>query len=120
MATTIMRSTDGQQVKPELVLNGWQSDDEPQSRIHTVLGREWPDITLRPAAARTGTIRLLFPTAADAEAARVFHRAAAVFTTTSDLPWMPAAYVPNGAIRQAQQEQSARWVLEVPFQEVAP
>ncbi|QMU97977.1 hypothetical protein FVO59_12775 [Microbacterium esteraromaticum] len=119
MSTIIARSTDAQTIEPELVLHGWQSDDEPQSRIHIVLGREYPDITLRPAQARTGTLRLLFVSAEAAEIARVFHRAPAVFTATSDLPWVPAAYVPTGTIRTMQQA-GARWVLEVPFQEVAP
>ncbi|OJU42016.1 MAG: hypothetical protein BGN97_04480 [Microbacterium sp. 69-10] len=119
MSTTITRSTDAASIIPELVLNGWDSTDEPRTIVHEILGRETPDVTLRPAAPRSGTLRLLFPDAASAEVARKFHRAAAVFTTVSTLAWVPAAYVPAGGIRTAQQE-GRRWVLEVPFQEVAP
>lgn len=120
MGTTISRSTDAETVTPELVLNAWESQDEPGTIVHPILGSEWPDVTLRPAQARTGTLRLLFATSADAESARVFHRAPAVFLTASTLAWVPAAYVPAGPIHPIQQETRTRWILEVPFQEVAP
>jgi hypothetical protein len=119
MPTTITRSTDGTLIVPALVLNAWQSDDAPQTIIHPILGLEYPDVTLRPAAARTGTMRLLFLDAAAADAARQFHRAPATFTTVSSLAWVPTKYVPNGPIRAVQQDGEARWVLEVPYQELA-
>lgn len=119
MGTTITRSNDAASIVPELVLNEWESGDEPRTVIHEVLGREMPDVTLRPASSRGGTLRLLFADAAAAEAGRQFHRAAAVFTTISTLPWVPAAYVPAGPIRTTQQAGS-RWLIEVPFREVAP
>lgn len=119
MVTTITRSTDAASIIPSLVLDGWQSEDEPQTIVHPILGSERVDITLRPARARTGTLRLLFWDAAAAEAARVFHRAPALFYTFSDMVWLPAVYVPNGPVRPAQRaENLKRWVLEVPFQEV--
>lgn len=117
--TTISRSSDATTVTPELVLDEWASDNEPQTRIHTILGRSDVDLTLRPARARTGTLRLLFWDAASAEAARQFHCAAATFTTANTLPWVPAAYVPNGSIHPAQQQNRSRWILEVPFQEIS-
>lgn len=121
MATTITRSTDGTVVTPTLVLGEWASEDEPGTLVHPVLGREYPDVTLRPAQASTGTMRLFFMDFAAADAARRFHRAPAVFRAVTDIPWLPAAYVPNGPLRRAQQsENMLRWVLEVPFQEVEP
>lgn len=117
--TTITRTIDAATVAPTLVLGDWSSDDEPQTLLHPILGREYPDVTLRPAAARTGTLRLFFWDYESADAARKFHRAAAVFHTVTDMAWLPAAYVPNGPIRCTQQrENAARWVLEIPFQEL--
>lgn len=120
VSTTITRSTDASSIVPTLVLGGWESADEPQSLVHRILGREDPDVTLRPASARTGTLRMLFWDSESAEAARAFHRAAATFRTVTDMHWLPAAYVPNGPIRPAQQETNQeRWILDVPFQEIA-
>lgn len=118
MSTTIGRTTDATTITPALVLGGWESADEPQTIVHPILGSENVAVTLRPAAPRTGQLRLLFMDSASADAARVFHRAAAVFTAVSDLPWVPSAYVPNGPIRPAQQENRERWILEVPYQEL--
>lgn len=118
VSTTITRSTDDATIAPELVLDQFESSDELGTIVHEILGRETPDITLRPAAPRSGTLRLLFTDAASAEAARKFHRAPAVFSAASTLSWVPAAYVPSGAIRTAQQS-TGRWLLEVPFVEVA-
>lgn len=117
--TTITRTSDAATVVPTLVLSNWSSDDEPQTLVHPILGREFPDVTLRPAMARTGTLRLFFWDYAAADAARKFHHAAAVFRTVTDMAWLPRAYVPNGPIRCTQQaENAARWVLEIPFQEL--
>jgi len=119
MVTTISRSTDATTIVPELVLRGWESTDEAGTLVHPIIGAEWPDVSLRPAAARTGTMRMLFASPADAEAARVFHRAPAVFTTASTLLWVPAAYVPV-RVRPMQQDGPHRWIVEVEFQEVQP
>lgn len=118
--TTIGRSTDTTTITPTLVLGGWETEDEPQTIVTPILGSESVAVSLRPAAPSTGRLQLLFWDYASADAARIFHRAAAIFTTDRDLPWLPAAYVPNGPIRKVQQDSRARWVLEVPFVELQP
>jgi hypothetical protein len=120
MATVISRSTDAATVTPALVMP-FEGEDEAGTVVHRIPGREFPDVTLAPALGSGGTLRLFFLTFADAEAARGFHRAAATFTIASDQEWLPAAYVPQGRIRRAQQaENLRRWVLEVPYEEIAP
>jgi hypothetical protein len=120
MSTTISRTTDATTVVPDLVLNDWESDTEPQTIAHPILGSSDVAVTLRPARLITGRMRMLFSTAATAETARAFHTAAAVFHTTSDLSWVPASYVPLPTITLTQQPGNRRWVLVVPFQEVSP
>lgn len=120
MSTIISRSIDATVVEPRMVLDPWESENEPGTKVHSILGRPDVDVTLAPARDRTGTLRLLFWDAVSAEAARKFHTAAATFSAASDLPWVPARYVPNGTIALRQQPNRNRWVLEVPFQELAP
>lgn len=117
MSTTFYRSTDAVTVTPDLVMP-WEADDEVRTLVHPILGNPYPDITLREAAASTGTMRLFFLSFNTAETARLFFRAPALFTTTSELGWMPARFVPQDRINRAQQDPlTARWILTVPFQE---
>ena len=116
--TTIGRSVDAVTITPERVML-FEDDVEAGTLIHEKPGAEYPDATLRPALSPTGTMRLFFLTAADATAAREFHRAAASFTASSvSMPWLPARYVPR-TIRRVQQDRNpARWVLEVTYREL--
>ncbi|MFD8769558.1 hypothetical protein [Microbacterium oxydans] len=116
--TVVARSTDAQTISPDLVLTEWVTENEPQSIVHRILGRSDVDVTLRPALDATGTLRLFFLDHTHAEQARAFHLAAAWFAVTTTDARLPAQYVPNGPIRKAEQENNARWVIEVPFQEI--
>jgi hypothetical protein len=119
MTTIISRSTDAVTFTPDLVFP-FEAEDEPGTVVQPILGSDRVDITLRPATASAGTIRMLFLTFADAEAARLMMRAAAVFLIASDLPWLPSGFVPAGSIRRAQQDpQLQRWILDVPYREVS-
>lgn len=118
MTTELSRSTDSATIMPTRVIS-LQSRDEPQSIIHVVLGSSDPDVTLRPSLRPRGTMRLLFDTQAEAEAARVFHRPAAVFSATSDDAILPASYVPSGGVEPVRYHAELdSWVLEVGFQEI--
>ncbi|KTR77430.1 hypothetical protein NS234_07440 [Microbacterium oxydans] len=117
--TAITRSTDAQTVAPDLVLTEWVTENEVQTIVHRVLGRPDVDVTLRPAIDATGTMRLFFMNQAAAEAARRFHLATATFRTITTDARLPARYVPQGVIRNAQQNvNDKRWVLEIQFQEL--
>lgn len=118
--TTITRDTDSVSFEPALVLV-WTDSAEVGTLVHPIPGRYFPDVTLREAYAPSGTMRLLFMTSAEAMAAFEILLAASTFSATSDLDWMPAAFVPQGTITRAQQtDGKGRWVLEVGFQEIAP
>lgn len=118
MTTTISRSTDDDTISPWFV-QSIESGDDPQTVEHPILGRSDLDFTLRPALLPAGTLRLMFEDQAAAEAARVFHRPAAVFSIVSDEATVPASYVTRGRVQPSQyQSSSDRWVLEVGFREV--
>jgi len=121
MSATITRPGATTAVTPDLVMT-FEASDETGTVVHPIAGRANPDVTLAEAALSTGTLRLFFLTHDDAEAAREYHRAPAAFTLTApDMPWLPNHYVVNGPISRAQQEQNTlRWIVEVPFQEVSP
>lgn len=119
MSTTISRSSDAQTITPDLVLTEWSTENEARTIVHHILGRPDVDVTLRPATDATGTLRLFFMTHAQAEAARLFHLAAATFAVTTTDERLPTRYVPQGSIRKVQQSVNAkRYVVEVPFQEL--
>lgn len=119
MSTTFSRSTDAATFTPDLVMP-FEAEDEPGTIVHPILGSDLVDITLRPAQPSIGTMRLFFLTFANADAARVFLRAAAVFAISSDLAWLPDAFVPAGPIRRVQQDPTvSRWILDVPYREVS-
>ncbi|EQM75919.1 MULTISPECIES: hypothetical protein [Microbacterium] len=118
MPTTIRRHGAAGSIAPDLVLAGHVTENEARSIVHEIPGSQDVVVTLRPAGPATGMMRMLFMDQAAAEAARLFHLTAHAFTVETDMPFLPAAYVPRGNIRKAQQDAVARWVLEVPYQEV--
>lgn len=120
-AVTITRAGSPAAIVPDLVMT-FESGDQSGNIIHPIAGRPNPDVTLSEASLSVGTLRQFYLTYAAAEAARQFQRAAAAFTITApDMPWLPSYFVVDGVIRRAQQDQNRqRWMLEVPFQEIAP
>lgn len=116
-------------IRPTLIL-GYQSTRAAGNVVHPIINRPSPDVTLRPASLRTGTLELLFAgddsaavETASAEA-ETLHATAAVFTLISDdRPSIAMSYVVsgNGQISRAL-DPSTRdaWTVTVPFQEVGP
>lgn len=105
---------------PDLVL-GWDSSRQSRTVVHDVLGRPDPDVTLRPASTRTGTLRLFFLDLATAVACEEAHAAATIWTlSTADVLPATMRYVVDGQIRLTSDGPAhARWVLEAPFREIA-
>ncbi len=115
--STITRG--GAIVTPALVL-GWDLTQENRNIVHEVIGRGFPDVTLQPAASRSGDLELFFLTAAEAESARALHAAPGALTL--DAPEVGAAftYVVSGPLRVSLDMRGGqRWTLTVPFREVA-
>lgn len=81
MSTTILHA--GGVITPVLV-DGYTATREAGSIVHDILGRTTPDVTLRPALTRSGTLRMLFTDEAAATDAEAVLSGAEVFTLASD------------------------------------
>lgn len=107
---------------PELVL-GYQTQREARTVVHRVLDRVDPDVSLRPAGMRSGTLDLFYLTEQEAYDAEVMHTMPARFTfTEDDRPTASMTYVvADGRIqRRLDDATRRRWVVSVPFVEVQP
>lgn len=111
-------------INPDLVL-GYESQREPGSIAHPILGSSNPDVTLRPAQMRSGSLALGFLTATaevDSSAAETNLGTAAVFTLTeSDRSTVGMRFVVTGPIRRTlDPETRAAWSVAFDYTEVAP
>ncbi|RPE75196.1 MULTISPECIES: hypothetical protein [unclassified Frondihabitans] len=110
-------------IAPDLV-TGFESTRDSQTLFHSVIGRAYPDITLRPASLRRGTLTMLFASG-DAESlsatAEDLHAAAGLFELTDpDRASVAMTYVVSGAVGRALEDETRdAWLLSVDFQEVA-
>jgi len=117
MANTI---TDGTTVvTPELIL-GWDAAQDTRNVIHNIIGKSAPDVTLKPAGYRSGTLELLFTTSTAANTARVMLAQALPFLIESDEAWLDGVYfVVSGTISSALEDTTRKlWTISVDFQEV--
>lgn len=117
MATTI---TTGTTTITPTIITGWDANQDSRNVIHTIIGRPSPDVTLKPAALRSGTLEMVFETAEEAEEARQLHMDAAVFTLTStSQTTINMTYVVAGTISSVLEDVSRRiWLISVDFQEI--
>lgn len=106
-------------ITPLLVL-GWESAQETRNVVHEIIGKSSPDVTLRSAKSRTGTLHTLWDNAADAETCRALHAQEGTFTLASDeIAQLDMTYVVSGAITVLLDEESrALWTVDVDFIEV--
>lgn len=112
------------------VVDGFESVRETQSIVHRVLGRPYPDVTLRPATARTGTLKLVFGNEAAAAHAEAVHAAPGILKLQAAFdydanevirPTVEMLYVPAGRItRTLDPDTRDVWIVTVDFQEVEP
>jgi hypothetical protein len=104
---------------PALVL-GFNSSRTAGNVLHTIVGRAGVDVTTKPAGLRSGTLRLLAATLADALSLEWLHAQAGVFSLVdADLPELSMDYVPSGAIRlELDDETRVQWSVEIDYQEV--
>lgn len=111
----------GGTIHPDLVL-GYQSSRESGNIIHTVPGRSNPDVTLRPARLRTGSLELFFADEYDAKAAEDAHANGSTFAlVVEDRASVAMFYVVSGSIsRELDSQTRKRWTVRVDYQEIAP
>jgi hypothetical protein len=108
-------------ITPDAV-DGYDAEQEARTISHEIIGRTDDDVTFRPAGPRSGALRLVFGSEADADEARALHAAPAVWTLTNPgRPTLGMLYVvANGSIGITLDATRAAWVVTVPFREVAP
>ena len=121
MGTTISHA--GGEIEPTAVL-GYSADRATANIIHPILGRANPDVTMRPAALRTGTLSMGFHGDAaelDSKTAEDAHATGEVFTLVStDVETISMSYVVAGAVtRMLEDESRDAWIVDVEFQEVS-
>lgn len=100
----------------------FMTERESRNIVHNVIGRANPDITLRPAGLRTGTLSVVFRDELDALAFDDAHAVGAVFTYDSgSRPTLSMTYVPVGRLtRELDPSSLAFWRVTFDFQEVSP
>lgn len=143
--TTII--TSGADTIYPTIVDGYESSRSARNIVHPILGRATPDVSLRPAQLRTGTLTLVFgdttetselvvidgivqpltTPAQNAEEASLIavdlHATGGVFSLSdTDRPSILMSYVVRpGDIRRDLDEQTREvWIVSIPFQEVTP
>lgn len=109
-------------ITPTLI-DGYESTRESRNIVHPIIGTASPDVTIRPAMLRRGTLRLLFTTEAAAKTAEDTHANATEPATlvAPEASTVDMTYVVDGRISRALDEATRRaWIVLVDFQEVEP
>jgi hypothetical protein len=105
-------------IEPELVL-GYETTQEAGNVVHEIIGRGDPDVTLRPARSRSGTLALFFLTEADAETARNSLATGDVWDLAAELTTIAMSFVVSGDIMvRLDPETRLRWLVNVGYREV--
>jgi hypothetical protein len=105
-------------ITPELVL-GWDSARAGRNVIHSVLDRAEPNVTLRPADLKAGTLALFFTTYDAAADCEDKHTIPLVWHFDMGLDGPYGDYVVDGDIQLASEgDDHRRWVVRVGFHEV--
>lgn len=118
MTTTI---SSGIHATTPSLIKSWSSSQEARNVVHNIIGRSDPDITLKPAGKRTGTLELFYTTKTAAETARELFALPLVFVTDStDETWLDGfRFVANGNISAVLDgDDFTSWHISVDFQEV--
>lgn len=109
------------QLTPELLLIA-KTDRAVRNVLHDIVGRADPDVSLKPAGLRTGTLSLLFngeQAARDADLAFAGLGTWTLVDTEQATRSMKFALAPTGSLHLEQIEDlDTSWRLDVPFQEL--
>ena len=115
MATAITGA--GVTLYPEFVVN-YASRRASGNLLHVVIGRSDPDVTLKAAGLRTGTIGFICADLETAQAIEEQHAAVGVLTLVSDeFPGLDMSYVVSGSI--SVNPDGTRWAVAVDYAEVS-
>lgn len=116
MSVTI---TDGTETITPALIHGYRAQRTSRNIVHDTIGGGI-GVTIGRPRPRSGTLRLLFDSHADAFAALELHARPARFElATPDRPALGMTYVVGpGRLEVILDEQTGRWALEVEFQEI--
>lgn len=116
MATTI---TFGTSTLTPISVEGYDSASPVNNIVHEILGRSNPDVTLRPAGLRTGTLTLHFTNETQSRTAENLARTAGVgiLISTERTTLGMTFVVGNGTVTRRLTEYGS-WVVTFPYQEV--
>lgn len=119
MTTTFADATTS--VTPHMVID-YAHTRTVRTVIHEVIGRPDPDVTLRPAATRSGTLRALLVDRADVDALdELLARASVVTVSSTDEPRLDGLrFVVGDGRVEVRLEGTSTWLVEWPYVEVAP
>ena len=110
---------DATTITPTQVL-GYKTIRASRNLLHPIIGRPDVDVTLRPAALRSGTLSLGFADRAEAWAAVGIHALPGRFTLIDPaVPEVDMTYVVAGPIAPELEDQSRElWIVSIDYQEV--
>lgn len=117
MAHTI---TSGATVITPTAVDEYESSATPGTIIHEIINREDPDVTLRPASLRRGVLNLSFRTDAASRAAEEALATPGVWTWDAPVASVGMTFVVAGGDLGRRMMTTGRWLVTVPFVEVAP
>jgi hypothetical protein len=114
--------SDGTTTLTPLLVLGWSPTREARSRAHPLIGSPNPDVTLRPHASRSGTLRILCEDESAAAAMEALHTAGLLLTLADpDLASVGMTYAVTGPVNPELDPQTRRrWVVSADFTEVSP
>jgi len=121
MATTI---TSGASTLSPTVVDGYEANREAQTIVHVIPGSATPDVILRPALLRSGTLTCMWHGAsseANSKTAADLLATAATFALVStDRTSIPMPFVVTGTVTRRLEDQSRdAWIVSFGFQETA-
>lgn len=117
MSTTIASTSSTDKTSP-LHMLGYQASREAQNIFHDILGGG-QDVTLRPAALRSGVLRLLYASEPAAAAALAMLARQAVFTVAdTDVASVSMRFAVSGTVAIEQDDDRALWLVSVGYREV--
>lgn len=103
-------------------ITAWETEQQSRNVVHTIIGRTDPDVTIKPASSRSGTLELLFLTAADANTARGILTNGASFTISESTAWLNGlTFVMSGSITAVLEDTTRNlWTISADFTEIIP
>jgi len=117
MSATITRTTDSATTTPTLIL-GYETSRESRNTVHDMLDGTIV-ITLIKPRPRTGTLQLLYPVEADAQAALELHATNDTYELEeTDRGTIDMTYVAMGLSIALDEETRDNWIVSVTYQEI--